>query len=105
VPHTKQAFLDFYEIKKKTFKIQTQAFSQMLGEPVSSEEVMESREGCAACKSPYDGKMYIFGGRNIHPLNKLETYDPIRNQFKVVNRESFTIVLGRYNHTMLSYKN
>ena len=56
-------------------------------------------------KSPYDGVIYIFGGRNIFAMNKLEVYSPIDNTFKIVSKESHTKVLPRLNHSMIPYKN
>jgi hypothetical protein len=65
---------------------------------------MKCKEGLSVVKSTYDNTIYIFGGRNIMPLNKLETFDPSTKHFKFISYENCSYVPGRFNHSMISYK-
>lgn len=60
---------------------------------------MCSKEGCRAVLSDQD--IYIFGGRGVKALSKLEIYNPLSNLFTVVNSAS---TQGRYNHTIVKYQ-
>lgn len=66
---------------------------------------MECRKGFVSLKSPHDGKIYLFGGRNIGPLSKLEVFDSKWKVFKVLQNENATEIKGRFNHSMVSYMN
>jgi hypothetical protein len=66
---------------------------------------MECRKGCVILRSPHDHKIYLFGGRNIGPLSKLEIYDPKWKSFKLMPNENATEIKGRFNHSMISFMN
>eukprot|EP00347_Sterkiella_histriomuscorum_P010691 403375295 len=105
VPHTKEAFIKFYLLKKDNHKCPRQAFSYFQKDPVSSQEIMETREGSTILKSSYDNKVYIFGGRNIAPLPRLEQYDLETNAFKLIYHDYEHKIQGRFNHSMIQYEN
>ena len=54
----------------------------------------QAREGAASIKTFYDEKMYLFGGRNSHPINKLEIFNPIDQTFKNLTK-------GEWNRDIL----
>lgn len=65
---------------------------------------MECREGLAALKSPYDKTVYLFGGRNIMALNKLETFEPTSRRFAFLGFEGCSYAPGRFGHSMVAYR-
>jgi len=65
---------------------------------------MECREGLTALKSPYNNMIYLFGGRNIMALNKLETFNTETKHFTFLSFENSSYVPGRFGQSMISYK-
>ena len=56
----------------------------MYAQPRTAVEVICSKEGCRGFAHPYDGEIYIFGGRSTEAIKKLEIFDPMKNQFTIL---------------------
>ncbi|CDW88087.1 kelch motif family protein [Stylonychia lemnae] len=105
VPQTRDAFMQFYNLKREGHINPEEALAYLNRDPVSSNEVMECRKGCVILRSTHDQRIYMFGGRNIGPMSKLEIYDPKWKCFKLMQQENASQIKGRFNHSMVNFFN